>query len=85
MWCGLQPNGAKDKLVSAGKRIPIKQTEVPEEQRIVRKLFGKYLLLTNTVSAGVLMIIGDLVSQEIEYRAKILEKRYDWQRVGKYA
>lgn len=43
--------------------------------------FGKYLLLTNTVSSGLLMGIGDLVQQEIEYRRKILPKRYDWGRL----
>lgn len=44
-------------------------------------VFGKYLLLTNTVSSGLLMAIGDLAQQEIEYRQKILTKRYDWGRL----
>lgn len=31
-----------------------------------RKLFGKYLLLTNTVSSGFLMYIGEIMAQCIE-------------------
>ncbi|KAJ8929039.1 hypothetical protein NQ314_018308 [Rhamnusium bicolor] len=43
--------------------------------------FGKYLLLTNTVSSGVLMFIGDISQQEIEYRQKKLPERYDYGRL----
>lgn len=46
-------------------------------------LFHKYLLTTNTVSSGVLMVVGDLMSQEIEYRQGHLLQRYDWWRVGR--
>jgi hypothetical protein len=57
----------------------------------LNSIFGKYLLLTNTVSSGVLMLFGDMASQEIErYQNKnttMLEKqktnRYDWERLGK--
>lgn len=44
--------------------------------------FGKYLLLTNTVSSGVLMIIGDVCQQEIEYRQNKLPQRYDYGRLS---
>lgn len=52
---------------------------------IVGALFGKYLLATNIISSGVLMSIGDLMSQEIEYRneTSTLTKRYDWTRNAK--
>lgn len=50
---------------------------------VIKKLFGKYLLFTNTLSAGLLMVAGDLTAQEIELRAKIKEAQgYDWKRVG---
>ncbi|XP_018562229.1 mpv17-like protein 2 [Anoplophora glabripennis] len=43
--------------------------------------FGKYLLLTNTVSSSVLMLIGDVCQQEIEYRQNKLPQRYDYGRL----
>lgn len=46
-------------------------------------LFGKYLLTTNTVSSGVLMMMGDLLAQEIEYQRGLVKERYDWWRVGR--
>lgn len=46
-------------------------------------LFGKYLLITNTVSSGFLMLVGDIMSQELEYQQGLLKKRYDWHRVGR--
>lgn len=45
-------------------------------------VFGKYLLATNTISSGVLMILGDIFQQEIEYQRQILDKRYDVGRLG---
>ncbi|CAG9863180.1 unnamed protein product [Phyllotreta striolata] len=42
---------------------------------------NKYLLTTNIVSSGVLMFIGDIAQQEIEYRQHTLEKRYDYGRL----
>lgn len=53
-------------------------------RRIWGSLFGKYLLLTNTISSGFLMSLGDVVSQEIEYRKNLVVRRYDWKRIGKY-
>lgn len=46
-------------------------------------VFGKYLLHTNIVSSGVLMWLGDICQQEIEYRQGKLKKRYDYGRMGK--
>ncbi|XP_050296076.1 mpv17-like protein 2 [Anthonomus grandis grandis] len=44
-------------------------------------VFGKYLLHTNIISSGVLMWLGDLCQQEIEYRQGRIEKRYDYGRM----
>lgn len=46
-------------------------------------LFGKYLLATNTISSGFLMVAGDLIVQEFEYQNGTLANRYDWKRSGK--
>lgn len=35
-----------------------------------KKLFGKYLLLTNTVSSGFLMYIGEIIAQTIDSKSK---------------
>lgn len=49
----------------------------------ISRAFGKYLLLTNTLTCGLLMFIGDIVQQEIEYQRNMLPKRYDWNRIGR--
>uniref|UniRef100_A0A499FUY6 Mpv17-like protein 2 n=1 Tax=Anopheles farauti TaxID=69004 RepID=A0A499FUY6_9DIPT len=36
--------------------------------RVWKLLFGRYLIVTNTVSSGVLMLAGDIAAQEIERR-----------------
>lgn len=51
-------------------------------ERFVRLCFGRYLLGTNTLSCGVLMCAGDIISQEIEYRRGDLPER-NWKRTGK--
>lgn len=56
------------------------KTKTPAEGSV---LFGKYLLATNTISSGVLMVAGDLIVQEFEYRNGKLLNRYDWNRSGK--
>uniref|UniRef100_A0A1B6MRF2 Mpv17-like protein 2 n=1 Tax=Graphocephala atropunctata TaxID=36148 RepID=A0A1B6MRF2_9HEMI len=46
-----------------------------------KKLLGKYLFLTNTISSGVLMAVGDGVQQQIEFYKKIhSSNKYDWTR-----
>lgn len=54
-------------------------------RRGVMFLFKKNLLITNSVSSGGFMAIGDLVQQEFEYQSKILLKRYDWGRLGEFS
>lgn len=41
----------------------------------------KYLLASNTATSGLLMLMGDLCQQEIEFRQKLLKKRYDYKRL----
>ncbi|KAG8302909.1 mpv17-like protein 2 isoform X1 [Homalodisca vitripennis] len=44
-----------------------------------KKLLGKYLFLTNTISSGILMAVGDGVQQQIEfYRNVHKSEKYDW-------
>ncbi|KAL5284625.1 MPV17L2 family protein [Megaselia abdita] len=59
------------------------ETKVVEQKKatLVSKFFGKYLLLTNTVSSGLLMIAGDVICQEIEFRRGELKERYDVKRI----
>ncbi|CAK1604318.1 unnamed protein product [Parnassius mnemosyne] len=52
-------------------------------RRGVYILFKKNLLLTNCISSGVFLGLGDLVQQEIEYQSKLLKERYDWTRTGR--
>lgn len=42
------------------------------------------MLFVNTWTSGVLMVAGDIIQQEIEYRGQAVKKRYDWSRVGKW-
>ncbi|XP_014089939.2 mpv17-like protein 2 [Bactrocera oleae] len=64
-------------------------TDATRPRNIWNKIFGKYLLSTNILSSGVLMVIGDLVAQEIEYRRHrneldefdIKQERYDTKRI----
>lgn len=50
-------------------------------QVIWDKLFGKYLLATNVLSSGILMVVGDVAAQELEYRKGLLKERYDFSRM----
>lgn len=61
-------------------KAPIPQS-VPKAREGV--LFGKYLLATNTISSGFLMVAGDLIVQEFEYQNGTMQDRYDWSRSGK--
>ncbi|ESP00470.1 hypothetical protein LOTGIDRAFT_112617 [Lottia gigantea] len=58
----------------------------------VKKLFSKHLLVTNTVTCGALLTIGDLIVQSIEKRNKKTKKpretssflaNIDWERSGR--
>ncbi|CAH1957721.1 unnamed protein product [Acanthoscelides obtectus] len=46
-------------------------------------IFGKYLLLTNTISSGGLLLLGDVCQQEIEYQRNQLPERYDYGRMAR--
>lgn len=50
--------------------------------RGVRFLFKRNLLLTNSITSGGFMAMGDLIQQEIEVQSKVLPSRYDWARAG---
>lgn len=52
-------------------------------EKFVYNVFGKYLLTTNTITSGILMVIGDFAAQEIEYRRGENQLRRDWHRSGK--
>ncbi|XP_069703418.1 mpv17-like protein 2 isoform X2 [Periplaneta americana] len=49
----------------------------------LNRIFGKYLLLTNTISCGVLMAAGDIIQQEIERHGSHKNKSFDWKRTGR--
>ncbi|KAG4073952.1 hypothetical protein HA402_014157 [Bradysia odoriphaga] len=51
--------------------------------RLKDNAFGKYLLITNTLSSGFLMVAGDQMSQEIEYQRDNSKKRFDYERSAK--
>ncbi|XP_034481580.1 mpv17-like protein 2 isoform X2 [Drosophila innubila] len=45
-------------------------------------MFGKYLLITNVLGSGVLMVVGDVIAQEYEYRHGLRKQdRYDGDRM----
>ncbi|XP_045446159.1 mpv17-like protein 2 isoform X2 [Melitaea cinxia] len=46
-------------------------------------LFKKNLLLTNSITSGGFLGIGDLIQQEIEFQSHILPERYDWARTAR--
>uniref|UniRef100_A0A182JDU9 Pmp22 peroxisomal membrane protein n=1 Tax=Anopheles atroparvus TaxID=41427 RepID=A0A182JDU9_ANOAO len=68
--------------LSSTKATPPK-AEPTAVRRIWRLLFGRYLLVTNTVSSGVLMMVGDIAAQELELRRDHAAPSagYDWRRV----
>ncbi|XP_069971271.1 mpv17-like protein 2 isoform X2 [Penaeus vannamei] len=57
---------------------------LPRVRRVWSKLFGRYLWVTNTVSCGVLLGVGDGIQQHIERaRGVSTSERYDWARTGR--
>uniref|UniRef100_A0A1I8N8V2 Mpv17-like protein 2 n=1 Tax=Musca domestica TaxID=7370 RepID=A0A1I8N8V2_MUSDO len=54
-------------------------------RKLWNSIFGKYLLLTNIVGSGILMVVGDVAAQQIEYRRKKDNSvhRFDLQRIGR--
>ncbi|XP_022120306.2 mpv17-like protein 2 [Pieris rapae] len=51
--------------------------------RGVHFFFKKNLLLTNSITSGGFMVLGDLIQQEIEIHANLLPSRYDWSRTAR--
>lgn len=49
----------------------------------VNLLFGKYMFATNIISSGMLMGIGDLIQQQIEYCRNEKSVPIDYPRLGK--
>lgn len=54
----------------------------------LKKVFGKYLIITNTLSCGGLMALGDAIQQECEiYRGEHKSAtegwRHDWKRINR--
>lgn len=61
---------------SASKKSKFKNSLIP--------VFGKYLLVTNTLSSGILMALGDLLQQEIEHVVNGTHANsFDWKRNSK--
>ncbi|XP_075162298.1 mpv17-like protein 2 [Haematobia irritans] len=48
-----------------------------------RNVFGKYLLVTNILGSGILMVVGDVAAQEIEHRKGEKSERFDLSRIGR--
>ena len=56
---------------------------------ILKQLFSKYLIITNTVTSGTLLGLGDVITQnlEIEYASRMRNTTshdYDVRRTGNY-
>lgn len=45
-------------------------------------LFHENLLLTNSLTSGLFMAVGDLVIQEFEFRNGLIPGRYNWARAS---
>ena len=62
--------------------------------KIVKAVFGRYLLVTNTISCAALMGLGDVCIQKVEQRLQSpgtkdeendlssVQKKHDWARTG---
>ncbi|XP_055597669.1 mpv17-like protein 2 [Uranotaenia lowii] len=80
----LRVNGNSFNRTLSSKATPV-QLDPPSTatKRIWQLLFGKYLLVTNTISSGLLMAVGDIAAQEIEQRRHGTEDQpYNWVRLG---
>lgn len=67
--------------------VPVTMPQPPPSRirTVIGAVFGKYLLLTNTLSSGLLMVSGDYMSQQVEYRRGTITKRYNLARSGTFS
>lgn len=80
--CAFKMNFLQKTIQRCYSRRSFPLSQRPNLDKITNLLFGKYLLATNTLSSGLLMVVGDLISQEIEFRKGTLTERYNWKRSG---
>lgn len=50
---------------------------------IANLLFGKYLLVTNTICSSFLMAVGDAIEQTLPWNKHKNGTKHDWQRTSK--
>jgi len=55
-------------------------SQIPSSTRFRSKVFGKYLIVTNTVGSGILLAIGDAGAQKYERLGE--KKAFDYSRSG---
>lgn len=69
---------------STARKLPNSLPPPIRPETLVEKLFGKYLIWTNTVSCGLLLAVGDAAAQHIETRHDPPDARtpFDWRRSG---
>lgn len=70
------------KIRQAIKPFTIQKRSKTAVSRWFQFLFHENLLLTNSLTSGFFMAIGDLVIQEIEFRNGFLSEKYDWARAS---
>ncbi|KAL3869288.1 hypothetical protein ACJMK2_041990 [Sinanodonta woodiana] len=51
-------------------------------RKTIEKLFSKYLIVTNTISCGSLLAIGDVITQKVEQMDTGERKKHNWHRTG---
>lgn len=98
--CGWQPidSGQKEIGIYLRRRGFSKRSSKNEEQKafsyntgiknmfqnLFRNLFGRYLLLTNTIGSGILMVFGDTLAQCVEmYKLRVKMDQLDEDRKSK--
>ncbi|XP_078658510.1 mpv17-like protein 2 isoform X2 [Branchiostoma floridae x Branchiostoma belcheri] len=55
----------------------------PWIRTLSKKLFGRYLLVTNVVSSGALLATGDIIQQTMELAGNEQGQKRDWRRTGR--
>ena len=53
-------------------------------RNVIKTTFGRHLLLTNTLSSGGLLFVGDFLQQKNELRSGVhASHKFDWARSGR--